>query len=382
MARVCVRALARLALSAIALCACGRVQGSAPSADGWGTVLLKTDSAGLLAIDGRAAGPLSPGVAQVTLTQGTHRLSVATVGGEESWEQAVAVERTQVVRLVHLASAVDQVRQDYVRVAAESFQMGCVEGDAECGPDERPRAAAIDRDFWMMRTEVTVAAYAAAAGKAGRAMPPAPRFNSGWRWEHYPIVNVTWNEARDYCASVGGRLPTEAEWERAARGGHAGQRYVWGNDVRPVVAGYKQANVGDERVKGTVECQEGPCFEGYDDGYSGTSPMFQYSPNGLGLFDMAGNVWEWTAEPGPGSDRVLRGGSWKTGVSGLRISNRWTLGAQERADSVGFRCARDVTLPPASGAEEPSASPAAAPPGEMRLAVDVEAELEIGRAHV
>jgi formylglycine-generating enzyme required for sulfatase activity len=379
-----------LALPACAAAACGARAGPA------GRVLLKVDVPAWLEVDGRPAGELSPGTPRlVSLPPGRRRLALLSRGGELRWELDVEVKPAQAVRVVELGRDVEVVHRDYARVPAGRFEMGCVASDPQCAPDESPRhGVTIGRDFWLMRTEVTVAAYAAAAERAGRPLPPPPSFNPGWKWRHYPIVNVTWAEADDHCERVGGRLPTEAEWEYAARGGRAGTRYAWGDDVRPVLAGYRQANVADQRARGTFECREGPCFDGYDDGYSRTSPAFQYSPNGFGLFDLAGNVWEWCADaygedyyassagrdpPGPdgGVTRVLRGGSWSTGTAGLRLSNRFARTPAEAGDDIGFRCARDVVVP--SGAPDASlpVASAARPSGGIHVVVDVPASLHV-----
>ena len=310
-----------------------------------GKLLLRPDAATELAVDGQYVTRLAPGQVRVlTLTQGRHRVALASAGGEARWEETVEVKSTQVVRLVELAATIRRVRQGYVRIPSGQFEMGCVGSDPACTPDEKPRRpVAIGRDFWMMRTEVTVRDYEGFAAGARRAMPAAPPFNAGWRWKTHPIVGVAWADAAAYCERDGGRLPTEAEWEYAARGGVRGRRYVWGDGERPVRDGYKQANVADQRAKGAFAPQDGPWFAGYDDGYSYTSPAFQYSANEFGLFDMAGNVWEWCADHN--GERVLRGGSWATGAGGARVSNRLPSRGGEAREDAGIRCARDLTRP-------------------------------------
>ena len=107
-------------------------------------------------------------------------------------------------------------------------------------------------------------------------MPEAPDFNPNWKEVTHPIVKVTWHEAEAYCKWAGGRLPTEAEWEYAARGGKEGLKYPWGNGVTH----------DDANFAGT----------GGRDNRKNTAPVESFPPNGYGLYDMAGNVWEWVAD--------------------------------------------------------------------------------------
>jgi formylglycine-generating enzyme required for sulfatase activity len=220
----------------------------------------------------------------------------------------------------------------------------------------------LSRPFWMMRTEVTVGAYKAYARALGAAMPPESDTNLGWAHTGHPIVNLSWNDASEFCRHAGGRLPSEAEWEYAARGGRAGARYVWGDEPTPLVGGRRYANVGDERAKRKVQCDSCGWFDGYDDGFVYTAPAGTFVANGFGLFDMAGNVWEWTADwyaersydnsavqdpPGReyGQWRTLRGGSWSVNPVGLRTSYRFGFPPENRSDNFGARCVRDVAVP-------------------------------------
>jgi formylglycine-generating enzyme required for sulfatase activity len=213
--------------------------------------------------------------------------------------------------------------------------MGCSPGDTECGDNEKPpHQVTITKGFWLGRTEVTVGAYKRFATATGRQMPDTPGFNSRWTNENMPIVNVTWNGAHDHCAWAGGRLPTKADWEYAARGGSTEARYGPIDDVA------------------------------WYDGNSGgqTHDVAQKRPNGFGLYDMLGNVWEWVNDwfdqnyyqnspsqdptgPADGARRVLRGGSWDYYPWLFRVSNRDRNNPGVRGGHIGFRCGGEVFAP-------------------------------------
>jgi formylglycine-generating enzyme required for sulfatase activity len=202
----------------------------------------------------------------------------------------------------------------YTWIEPGEFWMGAAPDDTEAEADEKPRhRVRITMGFWLGETPVTVASYKRFAQDKGRKMPPAPDFNSEWNKDDHPVVSVTWDDATAYCEWAGGRLPTEAEWEYAARGGKDGLKYPWGNEITPQNANYS----GSKR--------------------KGTSPVHSYPPNAWGLYDMAGNVWEWIADwygkdyyasltshtppenprgPQSGTVRVLRGGSFGSGSGG------------------------------------------------------------------
>jgi formylglycine-generating enzyme required for sulfatase activity len=157
-------------------------------------------------------------------------------------------------------------------------------------------------------------------------------------------VHVSWRDALGFCRWAGVRLPTETEWEYAARGGLDLARYPWGDELTP--DGGHRCNIWQGRF---------PAQNTVDDGYTGTAPVDAYPPNGYGLFNVAGNVWEWCEDrwsapgqpPGRGDDaeRVMRGGSYLCHES---YCNRYRVAARTRnapdaaTGNLGFRCAADA----------------------------------------
>ena len=222
----------------------------------------------------------------------------------------------------------------YVWIPSGTFMMGCSPGDSECDDDEKPQhQVTITKGFWMGQTEVTVAAYKRFAAGAGQQMPGAPNFNSGWANESMPILNVSWDDANAFCTWAGGRLPTEAEWEYAARGGSTAASYGPLDEVawHESNSGGQAHEVGGKRA------------------------------NSFGLYDMPGNVWEWASDwyekhyqsrpsqdplgPTSGQARVLRGGSGSFVPGGVRVSVRLGVDSNARSPVFGFRCGGEVFAP-------------------------------------
>ena len=185
---------------------------------------------------------------------------------------------------------------------------------------------------------------------AGWSRPDGPGSKLKGRRDH-PVTHVSWNDANAYAAWAGKRLPTEAEWEYAARGGLEQARYAWGDELTP--GGEHRCNIwqGEFPAKNTLE-----------DGYLGTAPARAFEPNAFGLYSVSGNVWEWCADwfsaefhrngpavdpsgPPDGQSRVIRGGSYLCHAS---YCNRYRVGARSSntpdssTGNLGFRCVVDA----------------------------------------
>jgi formylglycine-generating enzyme required for sulfatase activity len=215
---------------------------------------------------------------------------------------------------------------EMVFVPAGEFEMGSTEGKN----DEKPVHKVHTDGFWIYRTPVTVAMYQRYCRETGKKMPATPP-KWGWRNDD-PMVNITWEEARNYCSWAGGRLPTEAEWEKAARGTKK-NLYPWGN-------------VWDESLaNSSLTSNTGPVRVG--NYRRGASPY--------GVLDMAGNVWQWCHDwyeadyytkssnrnpqgPRGAEARVVRGGSFESDAASLRTTNRSKADPKQRLEYVGFRC--------------------------------------------
>ena len=254
----------------------------------------------------------------------------------------------------------------YAFVPPGTFRMGCAsDADGPCDNDEKPaHDVQISKGFWMGQTEVTVEAYKRYARAAGKAMPAEPAFNDRklnpqWSLDSLPMTMVDWNDSRGYCEWAGLRLPTEAEWEYAARGGTTGARYGALDDI----AWYGN-NSGDSPIDALdiVTKDQGNYVKRIGANGNRPRPVGQKTANRFKLYDLLGNVWEWTGDwykgsyegealerdpQGPlgGEYRVLRGGSWSVDASFVRASIR-NYGRPAYRDSlVGFRCTGELSVP-------------------------------------
>ena len=288
---------------------------------------------------------------------------------------------------MHAPKIIGQDGVEMVLIPAGDFQMGS--DDSEADDDEKPVHTVYVDAFYMDKYEVTNAQFKAFvdANPQWQKNNIPDKYHDGsylydWTGNSYPsgegnhpVRYVSWYAAMAYAQWVGKRLPTEAEWEKAARGGLNGKKYTWGN----VAPNGTQWNFADKNLSEhwsddwTEALDENWADENADDGYFHSAPIGSYPPNSYGLYDMAGNVYEWCLDgydagfyrrsprrnPLAGemtltevmtnyqtvtTSRVLRGGSWINVAQFLRVAargTRWTPAFTSRP--LGFRCARDVT---------------------------------------
>jgi len=238
-------------------------------------------------------------------------------------------------------------------VLAGEFIMGSDAHEPYFWGAEAPKHDVYLNAFWIYRTEVTNKMYRACVQEKACPHPVQSRSNTrndyyeNSLYGNYPVVYVTYYSALAYCQWIGGRLPTEAEWEKAARGTD-GRLFPWGN-------GELQGNLANFCNTG---CPGDEVEYGFDDGYRDTAPVGNY-PDGASPYsalDMAGNVLEWVGDwfqieyyssspfenplgPASGTRRGIRGGSWISARSGLRPAARASLKPDNSLDILGFRCA-------------------------------------------
>jgi eukaryotic-like serine/threonine-protein kinase len=265
-----------------------------------------------------------------------------------------------------LAQDITQNGVSMILIPAGSFEMGADADEAlsECQElyetftdytcerswfdDEEPQHTVNLDGFYIDQYEVTNAQYEGCVD-VGECDPPErsdsytrDNYYGNSKYDDYPVINVSWLDADDYCAWRGARLPTEAEWEKAARGGLDGKLYPWGDTFDGDRVNFCDSN-----------CELDWANPEYDDGYNDTASVGIYAPNGYGLYDMAGNVWEWVSnwyDVYPGGDpnasdyygqekRALRGGSWFNDGIFLRVASRGRYAPSNANFNLGFRCA-------------------------------------------
>ncbi len=237
-------------------------------------------------------------------------------------------------------------KEDYAWIPPGEFKMGCVPADTKCKPEEKPQhTVKISNGFWMGRNEVKTLSYEryVEQDKKSRKMPAhGPIWDEKWKKvdSQYPMAELTADEAAAYCSWAGGRLPTEAEWEYAARAGDTDKIFPFSGDE-------------DSREQANFYGKAG------NDKWDQASPVGSFNANKWNLLDMAGNVWEWCSDKfsktyyqeladskapivdpqGPSADlplHVVRGGSWDSDPKEhLRISFREP---HKAGNNVGFRC--------------------------------------------
>ena len=234
--------------------------------------------------------------------------------------------------------------EDMVLISAGEFQMGS--DDNEAHEDEKPVHTVYVDAFYIDKYEVTVGEYKEFIQATGYPAPDWNKIAEDSPTDQHPIVYVSWHDAMAYAQWVGKRLPTEAEWEKAARGGLVGQKYTWGNAIDPSKGNYNR-NSG------------------------GTTVVGSYPANGYGLYDMAGNAWEWCLDaydsdfyassprenPVSGgtvedivsnfavvkTDRVLRGIAWTDTAEPVLVATRVGRNPAKTRRLYGFRCVKPVT---------------------------------------
>jgi len=246
---------------------------------------------------------------------------------------------------------------ELIYIPAGEFIMGSNPSDLHFWGAEAPRHDVYLDEYWIYKTEVTNAMYQQCVA-AGACKPPAENssrshasYYGNPNFDNYPVIHVTQPDAAAYCQWAGGRLPTEAEWEKAARGTD-GRLFPWGDQITNASANFCDINC--------IEPPSGAFEEDFNDGYADVAPVgsFPAGASPYGALDMGGNVLEWVSDwyetfyydkspyenptgPSTGTGHPLRGGSWRSGRDGLRPAARASKSVDYQTDHVGFRCATD-----------------------------------------
>ncbi len=349
-------------LALLLLAVCLAPTGAQAAESGKSALLVLSNTACTLSVDGQKAADLRADEPfRLEVAPGDYVLSAAAADGRR-WSKVVRVEGAKLIVQIEFAASAPALAApsaaaaaatprpatvtsvpesgpapagplsvgpgpSWVPIPAGEFEMGCSEGDTECNPAELPRRhVRVAKPFEMTDRPVTVAQFRDWASSSQRRLPAQPK----WSADDVPVVNVTWDEAVGFCSALAARLPTEIEWEYAARGGSPAARY---GEIG-AIAWY--ANNSDKRAHS----------------------VGRKAVNAFGLYDMLGNVWEWnadffrskpgtseedTAQAGPNDMRSLRGGSWRNKAKQIRVSNRGRLAPDDREDDDGFRCVREAT---------------------------------------
>lgn len=322
----------------------------------FGGVEITSQIEGDLFLNGKKIQYLTPGAVTVlkNLPAGIHMLRI---DGEEKWEQKVEITAGETAAVMAKSRKNLKMDNKWIFVEGDTWKMGSENGE----PHEKPVHRVKLSDFAIQQHEVTNAEFAAflnqygsekvqTGTRQGEMMATEHRTGirkAGNTWmaqpgfEQHPAINITWFGADAYCRYIGGRLPTEAEWEYAARNGPAGKndfRFSGGNDVSSFAWSYENANNTTNRV-------------------------MTKNPNALDIYDMSGNVWEWCSDwydenyyqtcdnsgkvtdpygPASGIYKVIRGGSWsyKSSFSTSTYRNKTHPGAIYY--DVGFRCVKSI----------------------------------------
>jgi formylglycine-generating enzyme required for sulfatase activity len=215
---------------------------------------------------------------------------------------------------------------EFALLPAGQFVAGSPSTEAGHQQDEVLYPVQIARPFYMATHEVTAREWAAVMNPGGAVPNPA--------LENLPVVNVNWHEARQFLDRVNAgrpwrlRLPSEVEWEYACRAGTT-TPYSTGSRLSTSDANYN----GDYPLPGQAAGEN----------RGKVTPVGSFAPNAWGLFDMHGNVWEWTNDAYDEARKVIRGGSWRFNADSARCALRYTHRPQDRGDSLGLRLVRDVT---------------------------------------
>src|SRR5262245_25132807 len=280
-----------------------------------------------------------PNAPPTKIAQAADTLDIANKLGLDDEQQALyhqlheKLQQRHTVRYKQTTAAQHQ-NWSMALVPAGEFTMGSAAGD----PDELPVHKVYVDAFFIDMHQLSVAQYARFLEDTHHEVPPEWNLMNRPQHRSRPVANVDWAEAAAYCKWAGKRLPTEAEWEKAARGTD-GRTYPWGND--PPTGSH--VNAGKETWNNHAVVTPGGTFE------EGKSPY--------GIYDMAGNVWEWVSDwydrdyyktgprqnptgPPTGGYKVIRGGSWGSAPKDLRSSDRETHLPSFRGFGTGFRCAK------------------------------------------